>query len=98
MQLLAERAASRNKQPLPELSSKPGLQIPVNSLIGPSYQLSVPADNSLPSATEENADTIAPAADTGGSSLRGAKQQQQIQVNISSGQQMQMPGEWTDAG
>ena len=46
-------AARRNKQELPELSEKPGLVIPVNSLVGPSYQLLVPSDDNLEAAKDD---------------------------------------------
>lgn len=46
-------AAQRNKQPLPDLSNKPGLIIPSNSLLGPSYQLQVPPNDELPAADSQ---------------------------------------------
>jgi hypothetical protein len=48
-----DMAAKRNKQALPELSEKPGLIIPANSLMGPSYQLTVASNQSLPAARPE---------------------------------------------
>ena len=50
-------AAQRNKQPLPDLSDKPGLIIPANSLLGPGFQLNVPSDDSL-SPAENQPDTV----------------------------------------
>lgn len=57
LQIITEMAAKQNKQPLPELSDKPGLIIPANSLLGPSYQLHVPSEESL-EAAEQQPDSV----------------------------------------
>jgi len=57
-------AARRNKLPLPELSEKPGLTIPGNSLMGPSYQLSVVSDQSLPGARPEEGGGVPDSGDS----------------------------------
>lgn len=91
-QVLAEMASRQNKQPLPELSDKPGLQIPVNSLTGPSYQLEVTADPMLPS--EPNAASLSETQS--GSSLRGGnKQSAQLQIKL--GESARAEGDWMDA-
>ena len=63
-QVLMDMAARRNKQPLPELSDKPGLTIPGNSLMGPAYQMSVASDESLPAAGPEEGGGVPESGDS----------------------------------
>ena len=65
-----------NKDPLPKLSEKPGLTIPVNSLVGPSYQLSVEADDQLPVAE-------GPASESGDSRRSKGQSPPKIDIQLS---------------
>lgn len=97
MQVISELASKLNKQALPELSEKPGLQIPVNSLMGPGYQLTVPAETSLPSGSDSGE---AEAGGGAGSTFKGvSKQTPAIQINVARQEGGQEGGEmeWTDA-
>ena len=78
LQIISDLAAQRNKQPLPDLSDRPGLIIPTNSLLGPSYQLSVPSDESLPAADAQ--DNVVPPMN--GDSRPAPKTQHSIAMNI----------------
>ncbi len=82
MQVLMDIAARKNKQPLPELSEKPGLTIPGNSLMGPSYQLSVQSDQELPAVGPEEGGGVPESGDSRPRSERDSNAGR-IQINIS---------------
>ena len=78
-QVISGMAAQRNKQPLPDLSDRPGLIIPGNSLLGPGYQLTVPSDERL-SPAEAQPNTVPM---QNGSSKPALKSKAVINFNIS---------------
>lgn len=102
LQVLNELAAKQNKQPLPELSERPGLQIPVHSLAGPSYQMTVEAEPVLPpeAAAAAGGGVEEGAGNQQGSSIRRPPAQpQQLDLKLNRGQhQQQQPPqtEWMD--